>query len=288
MIPILPRPPSDVRAPPPPDASDLEGRGPQPHLSTSESALFATLAYVYGSGKGDEETKIQEVEERLEGTGFKLQPSFSNRQLSVFYKATPQKTHLHIAHKGTQPNSVMGMLDVISDYRLAINAQGRDYQFRYRLTATERAYRHFRPRIFTMSGHSLGGATVIHTLHNSSFLWRAIDQVDTFNAGANPFPKISFGRFFKPKTHRKKIKKLDNVVTHHRMTGDLVSVSMKHEKPTGEVRTYDFQPTGNAVKTALDSHHLDLFENTTTSYATTGYTGQKDENKELDKTTSLL
>ena len=249
----------------------MKGQGAQPHLSTAEAAKFATLAYTYGSGQGNEADKRAEVEQQLDGTGFELQPKFSNRQLSVFYRGRDQ--HLHVAHKGTQPNSMAGTLDLLSDYRLAINRQGSDPQFSYRLRQTERVYQTFKPRIFTMSGHSLGGATVNYTLNNSRMLWRAIDQADTFNAGANPWPKLTFASIFRRKQERRKRKKLESVVTHHRMTGDLVSESMKYKKPVGEVRTYNFEPTGNVVKTALDSHHLDLFDDPSDSYKTTGYKG---------------
>lgn len=252
-----------------PDAVEITGRGPQPHLSTAEAAKFATLAYVYGSGKGNEKDKADEVARELEGTGFELQPRFSNRQLSVFYRARDR--HLHVAHKGTQPNSMLGTLDLISDMRLAVNLQGMDYQFRYRRGQTERAYKQYEPKIFTMSGHSLGGATVISTLRNSRFLWRAIDQADTFNAGANPWPKMSLGSIFARKRERRKRKKLGAVITHHRMTGDAVSESMKYSKPTGEVRTYDFPKQDNPISTALESHHLHHFEDPDEDFKTTGF-----------------
>ena len=48
---------------------NMYGAGEQPHLSTSEAARFATLAYTYGSGQGDENQKRREVAEELENTG---------------------------------------------------------------------------------------------------------------------------------------------------------------------------------------------------------------------------
>lgn len=258
-------------------ASSLTGSGEQPHLTTAEAAKFATLAYTYGSGQGDEASKRAEVEQELEGSGWVMMFNRSNRQMSTFYNE--KEDHLHVAHKGTQPNSVLGVMDVVSDLKLAVGRESDSYQFNYRLKETERVYKLVRPKIFTMSGHSLGGATVIYALENSNLLLEAIDQADTFNAGASPFPSMSVDlKYLNPfrwkslaRANRKKKKKLERVMTHHRMEKDFVSISMRARPPNGEVRMYPLaEAVGqerqgelknmNIASKGLEAHHLDHFD----------------------------
>lgn len=271
---------------------DLEGSGEQPHLTTAQATKFATLAYTYGSGQGDEATKRQEVNDALEGTGWKTRWNASNRQLTAFYHEGDD--HLHVAHKGTQPNSSYGMLDVVSDVKLGMANESSSYQFNYRLKQTEKIYLNIKPKIFTMSGHSLGGATVIYALNKSKLLTDAIDQADTFNAGANPWPSISenlkYLNPFKYKQYKRederRREKLNRVVTHHRIQKDVVSLSMRVKPPTGEIRTYSFDQatsdkdvSGNVVGKSLDAHHLDLFDDDgkdyMSTYKSTNYKKQK-------------
>lgn len=256
---------------------NMYGAGEQPHLSTSEAARFATLAYTYGSGQGDENQKRREVAEELENTGWQMRFDMSNRQLSALYNR--KEDHLHVAHKGTQPNSGFGMMDLVSDLKLGMAQESSSYQFNYRLKQTEKIYQSIKPKIFTMSGHSLGGATVIYALENSKLLRKAIDQADTFNAGANPWPSISNNlKYLNPFKYRqykredkRKAQKLNAVVTHHRMKNDFVSVSMRAKPPHGEVRMYPLgQAVGperkgeldkmNPISKGLEAHHLHHFE----------------------------
>jgi hypothetical protein len=263
--------------PPPPPSDNLKGAGEQPHLTTGEAAKFATLAYTYGSGQGSESDKRAQVLSELEGTGWEMRFDMSNRQLSTLYKKS--EDHLHVAHKGTQPNSTFGMMDIVSDVKLGLARESSSYQFNYRLKETEKIYQSIKPAIFTMSGHSLGGATVIYTLENSKLLRDAVNQADTFNAGASPWPrvgqKLKYLNPFKWKSlrrrERRKKKKLGSVVTHHRMEKDFVSISMRARPPYGEIRTYPLKEAVgpdrkgelkkmNIVSKGLEAHHLDHFD----------------------------
>ena len=125
------------------------GEGEQPHLTTAEAAKFATLAYVYGSGQGSEDDKREEVREKLQGTGWQMKFDMSNRQLSVLYNQN--EDHLHIAHKGTQPNSSFGMMDLVSDLKLGMASESSSYQFNYRLQQSEKIYKSVKPKIFDTS-----------------------------------------------------------------------------------------------------------------------------------------
>tara|TARA_Y100000033_G_C2755051_1_gene115934 strand:- start:1138 stop:2031 length:894 start_codon:yes stop_codon:yes gene_type:complete len=261
----------------------MKGSGEQPHLSTAEAARFATLAYTYGSGQGAEQTKRNEVNEALEGTGWKPIYKFSNRQLSTFYHEGDD--HLHVAHKGTQPNSTFGAMDLVSDLKLGMANESSSYQFNYRLKETEKIYRAYKPKIFTMSGHSLGGATVIYALEKSRLLTDAIDQADTFNAGASPWPRVGENlKYLNPfrykslvQEDKKRKKKLNAAVTHHRMEKDFVSVSMRARPPTGEIRMYPLKEAVgperkdelkkmNIVSKGLEAHHLEHFDDDTKSH----------------------
>jgi hypothetical protein len=272
----------------------MEGAGEQLHLSTAEAAKFATIAYTYGSGQGSEADKRAQAESELEGTGWKILYNFSNRQLTALYN--DKKDHLHVAHKGTQPNSTMGMMDLVSDVKLGLGNESKSYQFNYRLGQTEKIYNSVKPQIFTMSGHSLGGATVIYALEKSKLLTDAIDQADTFNAGASPWPRISENlKYLNPFKYKalkredaRRKEKLNRVVTHHRIEKDFVSVSMRARPPTGEIRMYplaeamgddrkDDLKKMNIVSKGLEAHHLDHFTDDSkthmTNFKSTNYKG---------------
>lgn len=213
----------------------LRGGGSQAHLSTQDSAKLAQAAYIYGDSAGTEEERHKNTDAAVASTGFKLLPRFSGRQMSVFAKQLPTGgVHLHIAHKGTQPSSLAGARDLLSDVRIAMGSAMGDSQFNERLRTSEKAVKSYNPQVLTMSGHSLGGATMNDSIVRSKLLRKRVDQADSFDAGASPFFSNTAAMFLGKKDKQK----LADTMTHHRMRHDLVSKGLLYAKPPGDVVTY--------------------------------------------------
>ena len=213
----------------------LLGKGSQQYLSTQTSAKLTRGAYIYGDSYGDKGTRKRDVNAFVGEEGFKLLPRFSGRQLSVFGRTLPGGgTHIHIAHKGTQPTSVTGLRDIVSDVRIAMGTAMFDSQFNERLKMSEQVVRTYNPQVLTMSGHSLGGATMNDSIVRSKLLRGRVDQADSFDAGASPFFSNTTAAFLKKGDKER----LGDVMTHHRMRHDAVSKGLNYSKPPGDVLTY--------------------------------------------------
>lgn len=265
----------------PDEGDEMHGSGEQPHLSTAMAAKFATAAYRFGDSydprRSTKEEATELIRQMLDGSGFAFVDNRSERQLSVFYN--PETSHLHVAHTGTQQGHKDMWTDIKSDTYLMVGAQGfNTEQFVHRKKKTESHYLFFKPKIFTMSGHSLGGATVIDALQKSKILNKAIDQADTFNAGVSPFGPWEHiwntgMKYFNVKESREQTKrsnKLKEVLTHHRISGDPIS-AIGFNSPTrgieGEKRRYDYREVvpPERQKTfkedPIDPHKLEYFIN---------------------------
>lgn len=213
----------------------LVGGGAQPYLTTQQSATLAKAAYIFGDTYGTEDQREEDANTLVKPLGFKLIRRFSNRQMSTFAKRKPDgSVWLHIAHKGTQPKTLAGIRDVISDMRIATGTALWDSQFQERLVLSERAVLAMNPTTLTMSGHSLGGATMNDSIIRSRVLRRRVNQADSFDAGASPF----FSNTTTSSLPAEDKARLDDVLTHHRMRHDIVSKGLLFAKPPGEVVTY--------------------------------------------------
>ena len=235
--------------------TDMKGGGSQRFIDTQSSAKLAEAAYIYGGSGGTSSEREANTNKAVASLGFKILPHYSGRQMSVFQKQTPNGLHVHIAHKGTQPNTLHGLRDIVSDVRIAIGTTMFDSQFNKRIRLSERAVKDLNPAILTMSGHSLGGATMNDTIVRSKLLRKRVNQADSFDAGANPFTS---GMNKRLKTSEKE--RLDDVMTHHRMKHDLVSKGLLYAKPPGDVVTYKLAQEKD--ETWNDEPHTNGEENT--------------------------
>jgi hypothetical protein len=242
----------------------LMGRGSANLLTTQESALLAQAAYKYGDTYGTEDDRARDTDAMVAPLGFKLARNFSGRQMSVFKKRKPDGSFwIHIAHKGTQPKNLAGIRDIISDMRIATGTAMWDSQFQERLRNSERAVMHFNPTTLTMSGHSLGGATMNDTVVRSKLLRQRVNQADSFDAGASPF----FSNTTSALLGKKDKEHLNDVLTHHRMRHDLVSKGLLYAKPPGDVKTYKLSAADGEEWKNQDGDLKDSTESTANSNA---------------------
>lgn len=244
------------------------GSGTQAYMDTPTSAKLAKAAYQYGDFYGTEKQRKNNTNELIKETGFRLLPRFSGRQISVFAKTLPGGgTHLHIAHKGTRVGTIGGLRDLVSDARIAVGDYN-DGQFEERRKDSEKAVLTYNPDVLTMSGHSLGGATISEAILRSKILRQRVNQADTFNAASSPF----FGGPHRLDLSDSAEERLNDVMTHHRIKHDIASKGLKYKAPPGDVVTYkltsddpsigiteDTLDQLNTAQRAIKAHDLDKF-----------------------------
>ena len=166
-------------------------------------------------------------------TDYMLHPNknFSDHSITTYvHKNDPG--HIVIAHRGTAPGSKGGREDLTSDLAFAAGFGGHTHRMKNRQRKTEQIVKATNPTTLHLTGHSLGGGTVNHTIANSKLVRSKMTSAHTFNAAANPV----FGN--KQRVNRSTRQELKGKVTHHRIENDSVSLGFRTNTPFGSVKTY--------------------------------------------------
>lgn len=186
------------------------------------SSLFASETYnILGSGK--KQDKIDKINKNIAHTGYVVDKDKSNRSI-IYFKNDAEKKAT-IAHRGT---SVKHKEDIQSDMHLAFGKDSKDLSKRRRRTeklvkATPHDYE------ITLTGHSLGGHSAMDSAVKSKNVRDRVKHIHTYNGAFSPFTK----------NPGKKVKAdLDAKTTHHRVAGDLVSISHPIAPTIGVVKEY--------------------------------------------------
>ena len=156
---------------------------------------------------------------------------FSDHSITTYVHKNDPK-HIVIAHRGTAPGSKGGREDITSDLAFATGLGGHTQRMKNRQRKTEDIIKATNPTTLHMTGHSLGGGTVNHTIANSKLVRDRLTSAHTFNAAANSV----FGN--KQKVNNKTKKHLSDKVVHHRIENDAVSLGFKANTPFGTLKTY--------------------------------------------------
>ena len=205
-------------------------------MDSQISAKLAEGSYILGQARklGD---GYENVNKHVADLGYEVIPQYSNRNITT-YRKTDDPTNIHISHKGTQPSSKTGTKDIISDIKLAFGFGNFSAQAKKRKNKSEKIVRELKPETLTMSGHSLGGFTLNHTLSKSKLVRDNLDMAHTFNAGSTP---ISDNDLTNISSQGKK--QLKNRVIHHRTKDDIVSKGLKFSVPFGKLQEYKLKAT---------------------------------------------
>ena len=184
---------------------------------------------------------VQQIQKELK----ELRKTIGNWTLEVKYSdknmiTLSQGQLLLIAHRGTDTSGRRTTRDVGSDLALAVGAEGTNKEFQIRLDRTTNIIQANPNKTILCTGHSLGGTTINYCLAKSAYIRKRLGFCRTFNAGASPFvSKVSAATK----------KKLDPLVRHHRINGDVVSASFLVNTPFGKVKTKD--PTSSSTANYL-------------------------------------
>ena len=153
----------------------------------------------------------------------------------------------------------------MADLNFALGAAQHDKEFRKRRRTIQKAVDNAGDDRVVLTGHSLGGGLINHTLSKSNKVRNKIienGEVHTFNSAAHPFFEEQ------TKVGKKSQKRLKDKVTHHRTTNDLVSEGFEYKVPFGQVKDYEtrtskitkYVPKGLAqvfdTADALNAHKL--------------------------------
>ena len=209
--------------------------------STEELApIFSQQSYNM-LGSKSKEKRMKTIDDNIKHLGYKPVPHLSNRDILT----VENDTHRFIAHRGTSADDKhKGKDDVMADLKFALGKEHHDKSFKKRRKFTDKIIKETPShKKIILSGHSLAGATVLHSMEKKSIRDR-VTHAHVYNPAISPFTK---------KIKSKKIlKELNQKVTHHRVHNDIVSASA--EPQFGVVKTY--QPKNKKKKIKKIPKHL--------------------------------
>ena len=232
-------------------------------ISRSDAALFADETYNM-LGDDSKAKRVKQINRRIKKTGYVVDRKNSGRD--VLTLVNPETQSVHVAHRGTD---LRRFDDLKADIGIAYGATKNRKQFQTRTRKTQKALQDYPDHYASLSGHSYGGTSVYRTLVSLPEEARErIADAQTFNAGTTVIKEADD---LSPEATSSLKKKL----THHRVSGDVISASMKVNKPIGKVKTYREKPKSfisiaadvalsqvpfvNLTRGALNAHHMEHF-----------------------------
>lgn len=196
-------------------------------------AEFAEASYILNDKQLNKQDRIDKANEKLSDTGYQVHPD-SGRDVQLFVHSDGKKGV--IAHRGTDFNGNRAIKDVRADLAyMTGNETVFSKEFSKRASKTKKILKKIDPNMhITMTGHSLGGASVNHSLLKEPDIRNRVDNVELYN------PLLHHAGSSKVHTKRHEHKKdvddqLNNLITIHRTKNDLAS----DQKPQhGKVKNY--------------------------------------------------
>ena len=214
--------------------------------SMENMAKLAEASYEMGDKKSNKNKRVENTQSVAEGTGYVVNPQYSNSEMTTYqHKDNPK--NVVIAHRGTNVGGRRGMKDIQNDLAFAVGLGGHEKSFKRRKNRTNKIIKDLQPDQLHLTGHSLGGGTVQHTIANSKKVKKHLTSAKTFNAAANPI----FSN--ETKVGKKDKKGLENKVEHHRIKNDPVSAGFKTNVPFGKVKTHSIKHDANKGKSFLQN-----------------------------------
>ena len=232
--------------------------------SENEEAHHTQLSRLASGAYGD-------AAERSASTDYIVHPnkSYSDHNMTTYHHKD-DIGNIVIAHRGTAPGKKGGGRDLQNDVAFIYGAGGSQDRVNRRKAKTELIVRETNPTTLHLTGHSLGGGTVNHTIANSALVQEKLTSAHTFNAAAHPV----FANSSSVSEQNKQ--RLEGKVTHHRIENDAASVGLKSNLPFGKVithkkpkpdRSFGSQvlhglagfTLGGVAKNSFDSHSISNF-----------------------------
>jgi len=228
-------------------------------LAKASKATYAML------GSKNKTERINDANAIMAGSGFRVIDVLSSRD--ILYLINDEKKEVIIAHRGTDISGFKTAPDLKSDFLIAMGQEEQGKEFKKRTTKTKNLMKEV-PDDYKvwLVGHSLGGTSVNEALKGSKYTADRVDGAATFNAGFSVFSKKGVGVDTE--------NKLNDKVIHYRTSDDVVSASVRINKPFGTIKEYRAKDSvintiGKAIPTPLqpifqtqallNAHKLDNF-----------------------------
>jgi len=176
-------------------------------------------------GKGSKEKRSDKINKNIAKTGYTAIKDKSNRD--ILYLQNDKDKTVHISHRGTDFSKPR---DVSADLSFALGNEHHNKEFKKRRDKTSNLVKNIPDDYkLNLSGHSYGGASMNDTLLNKKNVRDKVESANGYNGAFSPFTK---------KVSKKIKSELDNRVTHHRISNDIISASSSIHLPFGKVKTY--------------------------------------------------
>ncbi len=200
-------------------------------MDKSTGAVFSELSYKMLDSY-PKTTNVENINKSLQEKGMNnwyISPDLSNKNISTFVNDDEKKSI--VVHRGTDTSGKKTKSDVGADVLLGLGQEKNSRAFNSRKNRTEAIIKAI-PEDYKIygAGHSYGGASIGYALEKSKLARNRIEKVRTYNAGASPFQE---------NVNKKKKEILDNKITHHRTSNDLVSASLLVNRRYGKIKTQD-------------------------------------------------
>jgi hypothetical protein len=214
--------------------------------SMADMAKLAEASYQMGDKKLKKNKRVENTQNIATDTGYVVNPQYSNSEITTYqHKDNPK--NVVIAHRGTNVGGRRGMKDIQNDLAFAIGLGGHESTFKRRKNKTNQIIKDLQPEQLHMTGHSLGGGTLQHTIANSKQVRKHLTSAKTFNAAANPIFDNDI------KVSKKYKKELESKVEHNRIKNDPVSAGFKTFVPFGKVKTHSVKHDANKGKSMFQN-----------------------------------
>jgi len=223
--------------------------------SREHSALLAQGSYKMGDKDANKKDRVANTNQHIKDTGYVVNSDYSNSEITA-YQHKDDPNNLFIAHRGTHISGRRNKNhnDITADLMFAMGLGGQDAKLKRRKTRTNTIIRDLKPTQLHMSGHSLGGGSVNHTIANSNKVKKHLTSARTFNAAAHPV--FTNSSSVKPEEKNQ----LDKKIIHHRIKHDPVSAGfLSGNIPFGKLKTHSVEHDADLGK----SYFQNLIEKNT-------------------------
>ncbi len=219
--------------------------------SREEAALLTQATYQLGEKGVNKKDRVANANKLVEQTGYIVNSQHSNSEVTA-YQHKDDPNNVFIAHRGTKLNTDRrnkNHNDITADLMTAIGLGGHDAKMKRRKNKTNSIVKALQPTsALHMGSHSLGGATMNHTIANSRKVRKHLTSAKSFNAAAHPV--FSNGTA----VSKKVAKELENKVEHHRIKNDPVSAGfLTGNVPFGKLKTHSVKHDSSKGKSFLQN-----------------------------------
>ena len=203
-------------------------------------AQFAEASYIYNKHNLNKQQRIDKINDKFSKEGYQIHPS-SNRDVQLYtkqrYDGDGDGRHIVIAHRGTDFSGRSIAKDLKADLSYILGKEDEwTNTFKKRDKKTDQLLKEIKATDddhVTMTGHSLGGTSVYHTILRNPKIRDKVDNAELFNPLTHNLKsvKLKTGKDIKELAE----KQVNKLITTHRTSNDVASAI---KQDYGKVKNY--------------------------------------------------